>query len=193
MKFYNKIFLTGFILTVIFSALSFNVTSDNITNSFIRMHVIANSDSEYDQRIKMEVKESVSEMTEEIVSEASSIDEAEELLTNRMEDVEKNAIHTLESFGITYTAKAYMALEYFPTRVYDTFTLPAGEYLAVKVMLGEAEGENWWCVVYPSLCVGTAISDEVISTDEKDLIEDTPEISFKIYEVYMDIVEFFSA
>ncbi|MFI3326184.1 MAG: stage II sporulation protein R [Clostridia bacterium] len=187
MKYYNKIFLAGFLTTLAISALTFTATSENLTEDVIRMHVVANSDSDYDQMVKLAVKDEVVACASEIIETSLTINEAKESLENEIVTLEEVANDYLKLYYTDYNAKVLVEEEYFPTRYYDDFTLPAGNYIALKVMLGQAEGQNWWCVVYPSLCTGSAIEYESLSDSEENLITKSPVISFKIYEVYLEI------
>ncbi len=196
MKFYNKVLLTGFLLTILTSALGFTANSENISDKLIRMHVLANSDSEYDQRIKIEVKDDVTAFTEQIINSATSLEEAEQSLASQIKEISNVARNTLKMYHVDYDAQVVIEEKYFGTREYENFTLPAGDYLALSVLLGDAQGENWWCVVYPSLCVGSSISSEevdVFNEEEEDLITQPNEISFKIHEIYMDIKNYFNS
>lgn len=190
MKYYNKIFLAGFLSTLAISALMFTNTSENLSEDLIRMHVVANSDSEYDQRVKLAVKDEVAVYAGEIIENCTNVDEAIENLEAKTQSLEAMANAYLELYYADYKATVVVEEEYFPTRVYDDFTLPAGNYIALKILLGQAQGENWWCVVYPSLCTGSASDYENLSEAEETLITNTPTISFKIYEVYLEVKEF---
>lgn len=189
MKYYNKILLAGFISTLAISALMFTNTSETLSEDLIRMHVVANSDSEYDQRVKLAVKDEVAVYAGAIIESCTDVEEAKTSLESEIEELEAMANAYLELYYADYSATVVVEEEYFPTRVYDDFTLPAGNYIALKVLLGKAEGQNWWCIVYPSLCTGSASEYESLSEAEEDLITNTPIISFKIYEIYLEIKE----
>ncbi len=190
----NKIIFAGFIITVCFSFLGFTAESEDLSSKLIRLHVKANSDTDFDQEIKLSVKDSVSDFTEEVVAEAFSMEDAENLLIKNLPEIEEAANDKLKELNVNYKASASVDFEYFKTREYETFTLPAGEYKTLRISLGEAEGENWWCVVYPSLCSAVEIDEDIeeLSEEEVELIEESPEISFMLYEWYKNIVNFFS-
>lgn len=193
MKSYNKIIISGFLLTIVFSFLSFNATSEEISHETLRFHVPANSDSEYDQRIKLEVKEEISVLADSLTKSAHSVQEAEEILKENLTVIESEANEVLERLNAGYKARAVVEKDFFATREYDTFTLPAGEYKALKVILGSGEGKNWWCVVYPSLCVSAAAEDfDMLSKKEQELIDSKPKVSFKLYEWYLELRQMLS-
>lgn len=189
MKHINKIILSGFVLTVVFSCFGFTAQSQALSENLIRLHVKANSDSEYDQELKLIVKDEISVYTQTLMDEAESLEEAEVLINDNLANIEAVANECLQELNCDYTATVSFEMEYFPTREYETFTLPAGDYTSLKISLGQAQGENWWCVVYPSLCTSVAISSK-LSESEEVLVTETPKISFKIYEVYLDFVNF---
>lgn len=183
----NKVLFAGFILAVIFSFLGFSAECDVLSEKLIRLHVVANSDTDYDQDIKIVVKDEVNLYTESLMENADNLENAEEILVSELSNIENIANETLVSLGVSYNAEVSLTEEYFETRVYDDFTLPAGSYTSLMINLGESDGQNWWCVVYPMLCTGTAIDeDETLDENEKELIEDTPKITFWIYECYMN-------
>lgn len=190
MKHINKIILCGFLVTVLFSCLDFTVQSETLSEKLIRLHVKANSDSEIDQQIKLIVKDEINACVEILLENAQSLEQAQTIIENNLEQIQEVANETLQELSVNYCANVTLCEEYFCTREYETFTLPAGYYTSLKVDLGEALGENWWCVVYPALCNSVAIESD-ITQDELSLIEESPEIKFKIYEIYLDIVRFF--
>ncbi|MFI3205842.1 MAG: stage II sporulation protein R [Clostridia bacterium] len=193
MKQFNKILFMGFFLTVLFSCLDFVAESDVLSDKLIRMHVKANSDSDYDQEIKIEVKEEVAIFAEQIMLDFTNLEDAEIAICKNLLEIEDMANEKLLELGTDYTAKVSFEEEFFPTREYDTFTLPAGYYKALKVDIGEAQGQNWWCVVYPTLCTASSVEDcsETLSDTEIEIITESPEISFWFYECYLQIIEFF--
>lgn len=124
----------------------------------IRLHVVANSDSAADQAEKLEVRDAILTETEAILNGASNAAEARNLLTEALPRLECAANQALAGTG--RTASVNLQRETFPLREYGTFRLPAGKYEALRVTIGNGEGQNWWCVVYPSLCLA-ATADEV--------------------------------
>ena len=125
----------------------------------VRLHVLANSDGEEDQALKLLVRDRVLARATELLTQAKDRIEAEALLRAELPELEALAVRELRANGCTYPVTAKLTDTEFPTREYDGFTLPAGEYLALRVVIGEGAGRNWWCVVFPPLC--TAASADV--------------------------------
>ena len=125
----------------------------------VRLHVLANSDGEEDQELKLLVRDRVLARATELLTQAGNRAEAESLLRRELPELEALAARELQANGCDYPVTAALTDTEFPTREYDGFTLPAGEYLALRVVIGEGAGRNWWCVVFPPLC--TAASAEV--------------------------------
>ncbi|EOS66401.1 stage II sporulation protein R [Oscillibacter sp. 1-3] len=125
----------------------------------VRLHVLANSDGEEDQALKLLVRDRVLARATELLTQAKDRTEAEALLRAELPELEALAVRELRANGCAYPVTAKLTDTEFPTREYDGFTLPAGEYLALRVVIGEGAGRNWWCVVFPPLC--TAASADV--------------------------------
>lgn len=125
----------------------------------VRLHVLANSDGQEDQALKLLVRDRVLARATELLTQARDRTEAEALLRAELPELEALAVRELRANGCAYPVTAELADTQFPTREYDGFTLPAGEYLALRVVIGEGAGRNWWCVVFPPLC--TAASADV--------------------------------
>ncbi len=195
LKRFDKILLSGFLLTMLFTFIGFSASCEDISQKVLRMHVLANSDTEYDQRVKLYVKDEVSLFAQELVENAQDVENAQELLIENRAEIEKIANDALEEINVDYKAHVKVDTAYFGTREYENFVLPAGEYEALQVYLGEAIGQNWWCVVYPSLCISAASEDyEDFTNEEKEIMQNSDEykVSFKFYEWYIEIKEFFS-
>ena len=125
---------------------------DGIYDSVLRFHIRANSDSEEDQRVKLIVKEQVMEAAKEYVQNSSSKEDTKQILGKHLTDLVHVAEKTLAEEGYFYRVKAYFSKEEFPVKKYGDMTFPAGTYEALRMDLGDAEGKNWWCMLYPSLC-----------------------------------------
>ena len=134
-----------------------------LSNEVLRLHVVANSDTAEDQAVKLQVRDAVLSVVEDVTANAKSKEEAQAMLASELETVESAANAVLEAQGLSDRARVTLAREEFPTREYDTFSLPAGVYDSLRVTIGEGKGHNWWCVVFPSLCIGAA-SDTVEDT-----------------------------
>lgn len=134
-------------------------TQAQLADRVVRLHVLANSDGEEDQELKLLVRDRVLARATELLTQAGNRAEAESLLRRELPELEALAARELRANGCDYPVTAELTDTEFPTREYDGFTLPAGEYLALRVVIGEGAGRNWWCVVFPPLC--TAASAEV--------------------------------
>ncbi|MBE6712245.1 MAG: stage II sporulation protein R [Ruminococcaceae bacterium] len=132
----------------------------NLYDSVIRIHVLANSDSAPDQARKLAVRDSILSYTGQNLSLGSSQAEARAELENNLDALEQVARETLRSKGCDHNVKITIDEEYYPTREYDTLSLPAGKYLSLRVQIGAAEGKNWWCVLFPPLCLSSSVDTE---------------------------------
>ena len=153
MKKFCIIFFTFFIISV--TALSFMGCKAQITSSqteYLRMHIRADSNQPQAQDVKYLVRDAVVEYLTPLVAEYSTKAQAVQGVTAHTKEIEQTANAVLQEQGFSYTAKAQVRVETFPTRVYENYTLPAGEYTALIIELGKGTGDNWWCVVYPPLC-----------------------------------------
>lgn len=153
-------------------------TLEQLRGSVLRLHILANSDSAADQELKLCVRDALLEHGEELFGDAASLTEAEEAAENKLPEIEHIAEETLAAHGCNYKVHAEIADTVFDERVYGDITMPAGEYRALRVEIGKAEGHNWWCVMYPPLCIPAAVSvkddketeEEYFSDEERDVI-----------------------
>ena len=136
---------------------------NQLNEQLIRLHVVANSDSEADQNIKLKVRDAVLESMKNDLSNIADVENARAYLLNNLPKIQKAANDTLKADGFEEEAVVKLCKETFDTLYYDTFTLPAGVYEALRITIGAGAGNNWWCVVFPSLCI-PATSDEFADT-----------------------------
>lgn len=127
-----------------------------IYDSVVRLHVLANSDSDEDQALKLRVRDSVLERASLLVDGCRDRDEAVEALNGSLEELRETALDTVRANGYDYGVTVLLDYEDYPTRSYEAVCFPAGEYMSLRVCIGEAEGQNWWCVLFPNLCLGAA-------------------------------------
>ena len=142
-----------------------------LNEEIIRLHVVADSNSEADQAVKLKVRDAVITTLEEAMADSESKDEAQGRLQEQLDELEDVANSVLKAEGVGERAIVSLMEEEFPTRVYDTFTLPAGVYDSLRITIGSGEGKNWWCVVFPSLCVPAAsegVTDMAVSAGFSD-------------------------
>lgn len=133
-----------------------------LADRVVRLHILANSDSEEDQALKLQVRDRVLDRAAEILTESADRAAAEHALRAALPELESLAADEIARQGYDYPVTAELADTAFPTREYDGFALPAGRYLALRLVIGAGEGHNWWCVVFPPLC--TAVSSDLAQT-----------------------------
>ena len=124
-----------------------------LNDEVIRLHVVANSDAQEDQDIKLQVRDAVNDYLGELLANVTSVEEAKAYIQESLPKIQKVANEVLIRCGVEPDAVVTFCKETFGTRLYDTFRLPAGLYEALRVTIGEGEGQNWWCVAFPTLCV----------------------------------------
>ncbi len=130
-----------------------------LSEKLIRLHVVANSDTQEDQAVKLMVRDDILAAAEPWLAEAADAAEAETILRSHLEDLQAVAEARLAAEDAAAPVTVTLQEEQFPQRDYDTFSLPSGSYLALRVTIGEGEGHNWWCVVFPSLCLAATTED----------------------------------
>ena len=123
-----------------------------LADKVVRLHVLANSDSEADQALKLQVRDAVLARAEEVLRSSDGRGEAVEALKGHLSELTTLAQKTISAEGYEYPVRTELANTVFPTREYEDFRLPAGSYLALRVIIGDGAGKNWWCVVFPPLC-----------------------------------------
>lgn len=138
-------------------ALALQTQQRQLSEKLIRLHVVARSDSEHDQKVKLSVRDAVLARTREILDDC---DDPRGALQGALTEIEAAAQEQLKSLGEDENVTVRLGKELFPTRDYETFSLPAGVYESLRVTIGEGAGHNWWCVVFPSICL-TASMDEL--------------------------------
>ena len=129
---------------------------EEIYESVIRVHVLAHSDSEEDQAVKMKVRDRVLSVTQELMAECKDREQARRLLEHMLPMLTKEAQACLEELQSDQTVELTLTNEHYPTRAYESFCFPAGSYLSLQVKIGKAEGQNFWCVLFPPLCMSAA-------------------------------------
>lgn len=127
-----------------------------LADSVIRLHVIANSDSDADQALKLAVRDRVLEQAESLYPRGADLEEARRALEGHLNALAAAGQAVVEEWRYDYPVSAELTRCWFPTKEYDDFALPAGDYEALRVVIGEGEGRNWWCVAFPPLCLGAA-------------------------------------
>jgi stage II sporulation protein R len=174
----------------------FSNQCDGIRDKMLRMHVIANSDTKKDQELKLKVRDAVLCKGKEIFDGSITADEAEERITPYIHLLEKTAKETIIDEGYDYNVKITVQEEYFKTRTYDnSVTLPAGYYTAVKVIIGEGKGQNWWCIMFPPMCLPAADAEcninDVLNFNENNIVSNGQKykLKFKFVEIYEEFLK----
>lgn len=147
-------------------------TQRDLADRVVRLHVLANSDTEEDQALKLLVRDAVLERTTEILEQSEDRESAEALLRESLPELEVLAEETVRANGYDYAVTAELEDTSFPTKEYDGFALPAGEYLALRILIGEGAGQNWWCVVFPPLCLSATTEDFTDSAQTAGMTEE---------------------
>ena len=143
--------LVGLTAAVLWGSWSLRAQQE-LADKVVRLHVLANSDSEADQALKLRVRDAVLTRAEELLMSSDGRREAELELRNHLTELTTLAQTTISAEGYDYPVRTELANTVFPTREYENFSLPAGSYLALRVVIGDGAGKNWWCVVFPPLC-----------------------------------------
>lgn len=178
------IVLILFSFFVFISVLSYvNAVSYDISNSVFRLHVIANSDSKEDQELKYKVRDALLEFMNKISVNCSSKEEVIALANSHKDDFYKIAKQTIKKNGYDYSIKINIGNFEFPTKTYGDISLPAGYYDALKVEIGNAAGQNWWCVMFPPLCF-VDVSSGIVPDESKQLMQEN--LSDEEYKLISD-------
>lgn len=185
--------IIAFVLTVIYSVIPFQAVCAEIPNDVFRFHILANSDSEEDQALKLKVRDKVLEKTKILFDTANSKSDAEKFVKANLETIEKIAQNEVYKNGYNYPVKAEVVNMHFDTRYYESYTLPSEMYDALRITIGNAKGHNWWCVMYPSICISTVDegkdrAKDALSDDEYSVVtDDKVEYKFFIVELFQKI------
>lgn len=186
----EKALLLGCILTVAITFSGFAGTCETLPNEVLRLHVLANSDSEEDQALKLAVRDRILQEGFAVMDGVSNKEDAIEAAKEAIPALEKAAQEEIRERGYSYPVSIAIEKVYFPTRQYGDTTLPAGKYDALRVVIGSGEGHNWWCVLFPALCLPAAEDtpelSEVLTPGELDTVQggEKYEVRFKLWEMY---------
>lgn len=194
----SKSIVCGFLVTIMLGLCGFSGRCDVIRSSVLRLHILANSDSESDQNLKLLVRDAIQNEAGYIFDGAENIEDATKIATEEKERFLKIARRVIAEQGYDYDVDLIVTQEYFETRTYEEVTLPAGTYTAVKIVIGEGAGKNWWCVLFPCMCLPAAQESselsKVLDDDEISVAQSNPkyEVRFKVVEWFQSIVSVFS-
>ena len=167
-----------------------------IYDTVVRLHVRANSDSEEDQALKLRVRDAVLDVTGELVADCTTQEEAVSVLEAHMADLELAARRVIAAEGRDDAVSVMLGRETYPTRTYESCCFPAGEYVSLQVLIGAAEGQNWWCVLFPPLCLSAAteVGEDAfvqvgLSKDQYGIITETGKTKYKVRFKVLELVQ----
>ena len=194
---YKRILIATFTIIGLYVLLGFLPIHSEaaIYDNVLRLHVLANSDSSEDQALKLEVRDRILEETATLFKDCKTKDEAREAVESNLDKIREIAEQTVREAGYDYSVSVSLGEEEYPTKNYEECCFPAGEYLSLRVMIGEAEGENWWCVLFPPLCIDAAgesreVFAEVGLTDEQySFITETDNAQYKVRFKLLEVIE----
>ncbi len=190
------VIIFGFLCSVFCSFADFDASCEELRHGVLRLHIVANSDSLEDQNLKLKIRDRILEISDTLFETDSDLGSAIETAKQNLPTYERKANEVIKEYGFDYKATARIGKAFFDTRVYDDFTLPSGYYDSLIIDIGEAKGKNWWCVIFPGICVPTesraSLSDSVgkkgtqIAENSNNYI-----IRFKTVEIYEKIKKSF--
>ena len=196
MRLFLKSLLCSFVISSLISMTGFCSVCENLQNDVFRLHIIANSDSEQDQSLKLKIRDGILEYTSKLFAECKDRDEAIIAAKENLEDIKRFSQDMVYSYGYDYQVDAYITEMDFDTRIYEEFTLPAGKYNALRIVIGNGQGHNWWCMLYPALCIPSAQEKKPelsLDENETDVISNPGkyEVKFRLVEIFEAIRSFF--
>ena len=179
----NFIFILTILVFIYIALLSFNYSkaiSSNLSDSVFRLHIIANSDSSADQELKLKVRDKIIEYMNTLTSNSSDKKDVISIVNNHLDSFKEIALNTIKENGYNYDVNIEIGNFHFPTKSYGDISFPAGNYDALKIEIGDAIGQNWWCVLFPPLCFVNS-STGVVPDDSKNTLKEN--INSESYEI----------
>ena len=198
MKMILKSITASFILLILLTLLPFENECRVISDNVLRVHILANSDSFSDQQLKLKVRDAILSESEKLFSDVTSKVEAKQIVRENLDVFENIAQNVITTNGYDYQVSATVTNLCFNTREYGDVTMPAGFYDALQIRIGNAQGKNWWCVMYPSLCVPSASDcnsmDKKFTDNQYNIVSSGVkyDFRFRVVELFSSIVNFFS-
>ncbi len=168
-----------------------------IYDSVLRLHVLANSDSEYDQGLKLKVRDGVLAVSAELLADCATREQAIAVMEANLETVRRAALEVIRAEGAEYDVTVKLGPEDYPTKNYEAVCFPAGEYMSLRVCIGEAEGKNWWCVLFPGLCLSAASKTDAeqafiqagLTPEQYKLVTESGGAKYKLRFKFLEILE----
>jgi stage II sporulation protein R len=195
MKTFGKALFLALVFTILLNFTGFTAGCEKIPSQVLRLHVLANSDSQEDQSLKLKVRDRILEESRGMLDNVQNREQAEQAVRQRLSQLQGAAQDEVNRHGYDYPVKARLAKTYFTTRTYGDVTLPAGEYDALEVTIGSGKGHNWWCVIFPQLCLPAAQDKkelkDVLNQNELKIVRDGGgyQVKFKTVEYYEKLKE----
>ncbi len=180
------------LILALFVALTYttsaNKSLEEISDKVIRFHVLANSNDEYDQELKIEVKNEIFSLISDLTEECLTNEQAHAIINANIEVINNVSKEIISRLGYNYNVETTLQNEFYPQKDYEQFSLPAGYYEGLQIKIGEAVGENWWCVLFPPLCNQTAFDTKNLTDDDLDFITKSDyEFRFKLIDTLSNI------
>lgn len=197
MKMLFKSLCVGMVISLLFTFLPFEAQCKDISDEVFRIHILANSDSKVDQALKLKVRDAVINSAQPLLSDVYSKEKAKEIISENLDFLTSVARDTVKENGFQYSVTAKVTRLDFSTRYYENVIMPSGEYDALQIRIGNAEGKNWWCVMYPTLCVYSAadndsLEEELTASQYRIVTSDGEfELRFKAVEIFNSICAVF--
>lgn len=168
-----------------------------IYDSVVRLHVLANSDSEYDQALKLQVRDGVLAATAELLSDCTTREQALEVIGANLETIRRSAQEVIVREGAGYDVTVKLCEEDYPTKNYESVCFPAGRYMSLQVCIGEAEGKNWWCVLFPGMCLSAASKTDAeqafiqagLTPEQYKLVTESDGAKYKLRFKFLEILQ----
>jgi len=183
------------LVVIVVAACGFIPTGEDmaIYDDVVRLHVLANSDTEDDQNIKLAVRDAVLGTVGDITAAATDAESAAALINENICEIRDVAAHTLSELGVDMPVSVTLSDERYPTRDYDDMSLPSGTYTSLRIMIGEAKGQNWWCVLYPAVCLSSAKANAVFkqtgfSSEQINILTDNEKPVYKIKFKLLELI-----
>ncbi len=196
MKLYMKILVATVVVSMLFSTLTFESACSELENDVFRLHILANSDDECDQSLKLYVRDTILNSCSMLYNDVKTKEEAMRVTEKNLPLIINTAEKAIIEKGYNYDVTACVTKKLFDTRYYEKFTMPAGVYDTLQIEIGEGKGKNWWCVMYPTLCVGaatdTSMKEDLSDSEYNVIVAEDVEYKFKIVECFEKISSFFS-
>ena len=197
---HNRLSIAIVTLLIGLMALSFLPVhgEEKIYDTVVRLHVLANSDTEEDQALKLRVRDAVLDATSPLVKDCTSQEEAVEILSAHIPDLESAAAAVIRQEGYDYPVTVLLGEEEYPTRIYESCAFPAGTYVSLRVCIGNAEGQNWWCCLFPPLCLSAATAKQDnedafiqvgLTKDQYGIITETGKTKYKVRFKILEVLE----